>query len=404
MDSQNSVETMYEAVEREVQRTTYPEGFPALPEVPAARYFDPEFYALEMEHVYGKTWLSAAHVSELPKPGSYKLFEQFGLSIIISRGTDDVIRAFRNVCRHRGAALVTAPTGTARRFVCPYHAWGYASDGELKSVPESHNFACLDKAEKPLLQVRCETWRGFIFINQDDNAIALEDFMAPLAEQIADFPIDDMIVKDVITVELDCNWKTSYDNFLEIYHVNTVHAKSLAPYLDSRSFAIQLLKNGHARFATRKRAGKSFFSDGADDQAPDDFTSRFKEHAVGLPFFPNGFTALDPVGFSWQTFWPAGPGKMVMIATMMGWKKDDEEDRAFWKQMRVNQIDVLSEDIALFATIQRSMDTGELPGILLGYQEQQIYWYNEEIDRKIGEENIPEHFRIEPVLAPFAAG
>src|SRR3546814_15780563 len=111
-----------------------------------------------------------------------------------------------------------------------------------------------------------------------------------------------MIVKDVITVELDCNWKTSYDNFLEIYHVNTVHAKSLAPFLDSKSFTVSLLKNGHARFVTRKRGGQSFFSAGADDQAPEDFTTRFKDHEIGLPFFPNGFTALDPVGFSWHTF------------------------------------------------------------------------------------------------------
>lgn len=74
----------------------------------------------------------------------------------------------------------------------------------------------------------------------------------------------------------------------------------------------------------------------------------------------------------------------------MGWKKDDEEDRAFWDQMRINQVDVLNEDIALFATIQRSMATGEMSSILLGHQEQQIYWYNEEIDRKIGVENVPD--------------
>src|SRR3546814_851627 len=234
MESKDSNVLLYEAVEREVQRTTYPEDLPALPEVPSARYHDKDFYDLEMQHVFRKTWLSAAHVSELPKQGSYKLFEQLGLSIIISRGTDDKIRAFRNVCQHRGAALVTEPSGTARRFVCPYHAWGYSSEGELKSVPEAHNFACLNKVEKPLSQVRCDVWRGFIFINFDDNARPLEDFMAPLSKQIQDFPLDDMIVKDVITVELDCNWKTSYDNSLQFYHVNTTHAKSTAPTLDNK--------------------------------------------------------------------------------------------------------------------------------------------------------------------------
>src|SRR3546814_8465477 len=83
------------------------------------------------------------------------------------------------------------------------HAGGDSSEGELKSVTEAHNFACLNKVEKPLSQVRCDVWRGFIFINFDDNARPLEDFMAPLSKQIQDFPLDDMIVKDVITVELD---------------------------------------------------------------------------------------------------------------------------------------------------------------------------------------------------------
>lgn len=403
MTHKTALALMYEAVEREANRTTYPDYFPPLPEMPSARYYDPEFYEVEIEHVFKKTWLMAGHASELPKAGSYKLFEQFGQSIIISRGTDDVIRAFRNVCRHRGAALLSEPAGTARRFVCPYHAWGYQTDGKLVSVPEAHNFACLDKAERPLMQVRCESWRGFIFINMDENAAPLEDFIAPIAEQIEDFPIDDMVIKDVLRVELDCNWKTAYDNFLEIYHVNTVHSKTLAPYLESRSFAIQLMKNGHARFATRKRGGQSFFSAGSDEQAPDDFTSRFREHAIGLPFFPNGFTALDPVGFNVQTFWPAGPDKMVMHNMMMGWKRDDEEDRAFWKQMMENQLNVLGEDTYLFASIQRSMKEGELPKIMLSYQEQQIYWYNEEIDRRIGVENVPEHCRMQQVLEPYSA-
>ena len=404
MNQHQVLEKLYAQVEGEVQRTTYPENFPALPEVPSARYYDPKFYDLEMRHVFHTTWLYAAHVSELPKDGSYKLFEQMGLSIIISRGSDGQIRAFRNVCRHRGAALVTEKQGTARRFICPYHAWGFSTEGELKSVPEAHNFACLNKAERPLFQVKCEVWRGFIYINLDDSAGSLEDFMAPLSRQLEDFPIGDMVVKDEIVVEIDSNWKTSYDNFLEIYHVNTVHAKSLAPFLDSKSFTISLFKHGHARFVTRKRGGQSFFSAGNEDQAPSDFTARFKDHVFALPFFPNGFTALDPVGFSFQTFWPAGPGKMIMVATMMGWKKDDEEDRAFWKSMVANQNSVLAEDIALFATIQRSYEQGELPGILLGFQEQYIYWYNEEIDRRIGIDNVPDTMRIKQLLAPFATG
>ena len=97
---------VHEAVEREIARTTYPDAFPALPEVPAGRYYDPQFYELEQQYLWRKTWLHAGHVSELPTVGSYKLFEQLGLSIIISRGLDGEIRAFHNICRHRASALL----------------------------------------------------------------------------------------------------------------------------------------------------------------------------------------------------------------------------------------------------------------------------------------------------------
>lgn len=395
---QKVLENMYAEVESEFQRSTYPEGFPALPDLPAARYFDPEFYALEMEHVFRKSWLCVGHISQLPEPGSFRLFEQFDQSIIISRGTDDKVRAFKNTCRHRGAALVTEKEGVAKRFICPYHAWGYASDGELKSVPEAHNFACLNKAEKPLFKVACDTWHGFIFINLGENPGSLTEFLGPLDKQIDDFPIDDMVVKHIIEVEIDCNWKTAYDNFLEIYHVNTVHSKSLAPYLESKSFTISLFEHGHAQFVTRKRGGESFFSAGHDEAAPNDFMTRFKDHVFALPAFPNSFTALDPVGFNWQTFWPKGPDKMVMVNMLMGWKRDDEEDRNFWRTMIDNQKSVLAEDVGLFPTIQRSYKQGDIKDVVLSFQEQFLYWYNEEIDRKIGAEKIAPALRVKPLL------
>ena len=395
MAGQDGDITLFEAVELERQRTSYPSDLPALPDLPSARYFDPDFHKLEMEHVFGKTWLYAAHVSELPDKGSYKLFEQMGLSVIVSRGEDGTIRAFRNVCRHRGAALVTEPSGKARRFVCPYHAWGYASDGELKSVPEAHNFACLDKAEKPLLQVRCEEWRGFIFINQDDAAEPLADFLKPYAEQVATFPLEEMSVKRVLATELDCNWKTAYDNFLEIYHVGTVHAATIAPFLDSKSFVVRPLANGHGRFTTSKRGGTSMFKTEGDAG----LSEEFKRLTVAMPRFPNGFTALDPAGFNWMNFWPAGPDRMIVVSTLMGRTLEDEEaDRAYWDQFAEFQKAILAEDMGLFASLQRSYEQRELTELVLSCQEQHIQWYNEHIDLAIGPDAIAPELRMTRVL------
>jgi phenylpropionate dioxygenase-like ring-hydroxylating dioxygenase large terminal subunit len=395
MSSQTTL--IYEDVARELARTTYPEAFPELFEVPSGRYTDPEFYNLEMQYLWRKTWLHAGHVSELPKPGSYKLFEQVGLSIIVSRGLNDEIRAFHNICRHRGSALLTEQTGVAKRFVCPYHAWGYSIEGKLVSVPEQQDFACLDKSERGLLPVRCEVMRGMIFVNLDQDAEPLSSYFANTEQQIGDFPLQDMVVKDVIYAEMACNWKAAYDNFLEIYHVSTVHAKSIAPYLNSKSFAVSLYKNGHARFATRKRGAQTIF--GEDLTPPDSPSALFKEHTIALPMFPNSFTAIDPVGFTWQNWWPVGQGKTVMVGYLMGWKDDSEADRKFWEGMKVQVAAIVAEDQRLFASVQRSLESGLVPSILMGCQERALYWYQEEVDRRIGIDRIPEHLRIKPQLA-----
>jgi choline monooxygenase len=393
---------VYEGVEQELGRKAYPATFPALPEVPVGRYTDKRFYDLEMEHFWRRTWLHVGHISQIPEPGSYLLFKQLGESVIVSRGLSGEIRAFHNVCRHRAAALLSEPRGTARRFVCPYHSWSYGLDGRLIGVPEDRNFACLNKAERGLLSVRCETMRGMIFINLDDNAPPLSEYFAATERELGDLPIDRMVVKDVLTVEMECNWKAAYDNFLEIYHVNTVHAKSIAPFLDSRSFSVSLFKYGHARFATRKRGANTIF--GKDLAVPDGPSAIFKDHTIGLPMFPNNFVAIDPVGFGWQNWWPVSLNKCVMVLTLMGWKDEGAQDTEFWEGMAKQVQLIAHEDVHLFAGMQRNLERGHVKGLLMGYQEQALYWYHEEVDRQIGVEKIPEPLRIKQVLGPFAEG
>jgi phenylpropionate dioxygenase-like ring-hydroxylating dioxygenase large terminal subunit len=386
-----------ESVDRELARTTYPEAFPPLPEVPVARYTSPQFFDLEMRHVWRKSWLMAGHISELPEVGSYKLLEKLDRSIIISRGKDGAVRAFHNTCRHRGSALLLEAHGRTRRFVCPYHAWTYDLEGQLLSVPDAHNFACLDQAERHLIPVRCELWKGLIYINLDPEAGSLADFLAPVTRQLGDFPLEKVVVKDRIRIEMDCNWKAAYDNFLEIYHVNVVHAKSIARFLNSKTFLVSLLANGHSRFTTRRKLGDTIF--GTNLAAPEEALAHLREHTVALPTFPNGFVALDPVAFVWQTFWPNGIGKSVMEAFILGWSHDGEDDPEFWQGMRANTLGILAEDVRLFGSMQRSFESGVLPGLVMGCQERALYWYQEEIDRRIGVENIPPELRITPVLA-----
>jgi len=205
MPDQNEALSFNEAVEQEAERREYPQGFPALPEVPGGRYFDRAFYDLEMEHVWKKTWLIAGHTSQLPQQGAYIVFDHLGLSIIITRNKNDEVKAFHNVCRHRGAPLVLDEGGHGKRFTCPYHSWSYNLDGALVAVPQEYNFACLNRADRGLINVRCEVWRGFVFINLDDEAGPLRDFLGPVIRETADFPLEKLRVQKTARLTMRCN-------------------------------------------------------------------------------------------------------------------------------------------------------------------------------------------------------
>jgi phenylpropionate dioxygenase-like ring-hydroxylating dioxygenase large terminal subunit len=402
MTMTKSDEEIYDRLRREGERTSFPEDLPPIPPLPARRYSDPEFYALELEHVFKKRWLAAGHISELPKPGSYRLWEEFGQSIIISRGIDNVVRAFKNACRHRAAAIVTEKSGTVRRFVCPYHAWGYSTDGALKSVPEPQNFACLNKAELPLHQIRCEIWRGFIHINFDEQAKPLADYIAPLATLIEDFPFEQMTVKGVLTTELECNWKVAYDNFLESYHINTVHRKTIAPFIDTKTWTAELLPDGHSCMRTFKRGSDTLFRSekiSAESYEAGAVARRYRDISIAVPRFPNSTAGLDPAGFNWQSFWPTGPNSCRIYNLYLGVQHGtEEEDRKYWADFIAYNETILAEDMFLFPSMQRSIREGDISHVNLATQEQVIQWYHEHLDRAVGVERVPADLRVKPVL------
>ena len=146
----------------------------------------PEFFELEREAVFRRRWLMIGHDSDLPNVGSYftKDLEVCETSIVAVRGKDGVVRAFHNICPHRGNKLVwndfpgEETSGVCRQFTCKYHAWRYALDGELIFVQQESEFFDLDKADYPIASVTCEVWEGFIFVNFDpENTTSLRDYI-----------------------------------------------------------------------------------------------------------------------------------------------------------------------------------------------------------------------------------
>jgi len=196
---------------------------------------DPERYKDEQEAIFKRLWLNVGRVERLPKIGSYFTREMpsagAGTSVIIVKGKDGVVRAFHNMCRHRGNKLVWSDypgkevSGTCRQFTCKYHAWRYALDGDLTFVQQEGEFFDLDKADYGLVSVRCEVWEGFIFITFDDDAEALVDYLGPLAKGLEGYPYHEMTEVYTYRSEINANWKLFIDAFTEFYHAPILHMK-----------------------------------------------------------------------------------------------------------------------------------------------------------------------------------
>ena len=194
---------------------------------------DPAYYEAEREAVFKRTWLNVGRVERLSRTGSYFTRELAvaDTSLILVRGKDGQIRAFHNICRHRGNKLVwndfpaEETAGTCRQFTCKYHAWRYGLDGELTFIQQEDEFFGVDKSRYGLKAVRCEIWEGFIFVNLDPEAAPLADYLGELAKGLEGYPFGEMTEVYTYRAEIGSNWKLFIDAFAEFYHAPVLHQK-----------------------------------------------------------------------------------------------------------------------------------------------------------------------------------
>ena len=194
---------------------------------------DPAYYEAERAAIFRKTWLNVGRVERVPRTGSYFTRELAvaDTSLIIVKGRDGQIRAFHNMCRHRGNKLVwndypgVETSGTCRQFTCKYHAWRYGLDGQLTFIQQESEFFGVDKSAFGLKQVRCEIWAGFIFVNLDPDAQPLADYLGDLAKGLEGYPFGEMTEVFTYQAEIGSNWKLFIDAFAEFYHAPVLHQK-----------------------------------------------------------------------------------------------------------------------------------------------------------------------------------
>ena len=192
--------------------------------LPAWTYRDPEFFALEKERVFARAWQIVCHESDLADAGDWHTLDYLGESVVVVRGADRALRAFANVCRHRGSRLLDGDRGCVRKLVCPYHAWTYGLDGRLAGVPDATSYPGLDKARHGLAPLSLELWRGFVFVRLIDQGPSVAEMMAPYAAMIAPYRFEDLRALGRVTRRPRAvNWKTIGDNYSDGLHIAVAH-------------------------------------------------------------------------------------------------------------------------------------------------------------------------------------
>ena len=198
--------------------------------IPAKPYYCPEYFDLEREAIFRRSWLQVGHVCELLQPGDFirREIEVLGASILIMRHKDGSLRAFHNACPHRGTQIVKEEGGRKSRFSCPYHMWTFGTDGALISAPDFDKFY-VEKADCGLKAIDVDVCGGMIFVNLDKRP-ERQSLRQYLGEDFAE-KIDASIFSRVThfheyTYEIAANWKLTYDNFQENYHLRFIHPKS----------------------------------------------------------------------------------------------------------------------------------------------------------------------------------
>ena len=393
-----AVARVNETMEFERGRKTPPEGFPHLPDIPGSRYVDKEFLALERERMWKRAWLFAGHTDQLPNPGSWFLTRNTGSPILVVRDLQGEVRAFYNTCQHRGAPLVKEDEGESRGFVCGYHGWSYTLDGKLTAVRDKRDFVDLDFSCRSLVSVRCERLGSLIFINEDPEAETLIEHLGPMAKELDQYALDTLRWVDSRSYEVPCNVKILLDAFLEVYHLKSIHQSTVDRFLDHRGMFVTLWPNGHSRMLTPNR--RPDWTDPGTIGMPKipTVTEVPAKNNVSYHIYPNFVMPASDSGIPLLQFWPTSDTSCRVVSSWIAPDHDPENPSPLWETRLSNWERILYEDLQFAPQIQESLESKGFRSMPLNYQERRIYHWHEELDRRIGLNQVPPESRVEQVL------
>lgn len=342
--------------------------------IPAAPYYDPAYFELEREAVFRKTWLQIGHLSEIAEPGCFivRSVEMLNASLLITHGKDGKIRAFHNVCTHRGTQLVADPSGKRSSFTCPYHAWTFTDEGKLRSAPDFERFY-VDKAQCNLGEVAIDVCGKLLFINFDKSpAQSLREFLGPIAAQLEISPIAKATTFSEWVYDIDANWKVNYDNFQENYHLRFIHPRTGAAVIGTENplgYPVKyeffgphrsqtLWKNPTA--ATPPPMQRFAFGKAAEFAAADGISIGKVDYKI----FPNLFVVGQATYFFSHCVVPISANRSRGIVRLYWVGEDDCASRRFVREYIMGTLrDVHIEDRSIIEAGQRGLSSGALKTI-----------------------------------------
>lgn len=311
----------------------------------APLYFSPTTFEEEKKRIFSGTWQVVGHVRQAANPGDYFTFDLIGEPLLIVRGEDNVLRGFYNVCRHR-AGNPASGCGNRKLFRCGYHGWTYRLDGALLVTPEFDGVEDFDSSEFGLAPVLLEEWFNLVFVNLDPEARPLRESLGELPAQAERFDFREMKFSDRRTYDMNCNWKTYIDNYLEGYHVPSVHP-SLNREIDYSAYTVEThlqyvrqwspIRGAQTGDATPRR-----YQDAGQDLTADYFW-----------IFPNWMLNCYPDNVSVNVILPLGPERTLAIFEWYLPEKNLGSDAA--KKALAFSDEIQTEDVGICEIVQKNL-------------------------------------------------
>lgn len=349
--------------------------------VPARYYYDPEWFELERKAVWMRSWLNVGHMCELPEPGSFirRDFEFANASVLIVRGKDGEVRAFHNACTHRGTQLTNAASGKQNSFSCPYHMWTFGTDGGLISAPDFERFY-ISKKDCALKQVAVGVCAGLIFLCFDPQQ-SLADYLGDMGGKLGEVALARATHFHEYEYEIDANWKLTYDNFQENYHLRFIHPRTAGrgglwegnPFGYPSSFSL----NGIHRTQTIWSNPEPDMGNILTTMFARGIPRLMKEGLFDLPhtkeyfaLFPNLFLLCNPAQHFLHTVYPVSAEKSRGTIRVYWVGADETPSDRFFREMSMATVrDVHSEDVDIIRAGQKGISSGAIEHIHLQEKE-----------------------------------